>query len=454
MASMDAQAIYDNFHTHAQGTPGLATAQQTAEQLAAKYQDRAVATQQLIDGVQVGWKGAASEAAAQGLTPLAVSSLDTHQQLNSGQDIVGRQVDSFHTAVSEVQPVPPAPTMQNVVTAAAAGQDTTPMIDQMAHSYATQASNVDAYSKYVSASQYNTSNLPPITPVDTPNAPVSVTMPPPAAASTSSGTAHGPRMSTGSTAGTSATRAMAAGASGSRSGLSQPPTNSGGPMPPTPSSGNGSTSTSSASSPVLPPPAQPSQPAPSPSTPNGGLPIGSIVPVGGNAPSDGDPWPGGVAPVSGTPGNGGGGSAGAGLRGGVGALNEETGVPNDIRSGAGASGLRGLTSGPNTAGGEEGPGGRSGTGPGSPSVAEEDALSAEQGSASRGMTSTSAAPMGGGRGVGSGEDTEHQRKYGVEEDGEELFGFSGRLAPSVLGETPTEREHRHEEEAGRHRHEP
>jgi hypothetical protein len=69
MAAMDAQQIYDNFHTHAKGTAALTAAQETAQQLAAKYQDRALTTQQLMDSVQAGWKGTAAEAASQGLAP-------------------------------------------------------------------------------------------------------------------------------------------------------------------------------------------------------------------------------------------------------------------------------------------------------------------------------------------------------------------------------------------------
>lgn len=449
---MDAQAIYDNFHTHAQGTPGLAAAQKTAEQLAAKYQDRAVATQQLIDGVQAGWKGAASEAAAQGLTPLAVSSLDTHQQLTTGQDIVSRQVDSFHTAVSEVQPVPPAPTMNNVIAAAVAGQDTTPMIDQMAHSYVVQGSNVDAYAKYVSASQYNTSNIPPITPVDTPNAPVSVTTPPPAATSTSSGTTHAPHLYAGSASRTSATRTMATGSSSSGGGSPLPAAGGRGATPPPASGSRSSTTTSSAPSPVLPPPSQ----LP-PSGPGGGSvlgqgqPAGPVGPIGVGAPSNSDPWPGTGGPTSGMPGEG------DGVRSGPGVINEGSGGIGGIRSGAGNSGMRGLAGGTNSgggmAGGEEAPGSRSGATPATGGLAEDEALAAERSALGGGVSSTSAAPMGTGRGFGGDEDSEHQRKYVVDEDGEELFGISGRLAPPVMGETPAEREQRHEEEAARHRHE-
>jgi len=62
--------------------------------------------------------------------------------------------------------------------------------------------------------------------------------------------------------------------------------------------------------------------------------------------------------------------------------------------------------------------------------------------------------MGASRGGKGSEDAEHQRKYGVEEDGEALFGITERLAPPVFGETPSEREQRHADEAGRHRAEP
>jgi hypothetical protein len=450
MASMDAQAIYDNFHTHAQGTPGLTAAQQTAEQLAAKYQDRAVATQQLIDGVQIGWKGAASEAAAQGLTPLAVSSLDTHQQLTNGQDIVGRQVDSFHTAVSEVQPVPPAPTMQNVITAAVGGQDTTPMINQMAHSYAIQGSNVDAYAKYVSASQYNTSNLPPITPVDTPNAPVTVATPSPTTAATPNGSTHALRPSAGSAGRPGATYATTLSSSGAGGRSFLPPASTS-PTPPTTSSGNGSTTTSSTPSPAVPPPSSSPTGPGGGSAPGTGYPVGPAGPVGVGTPIGEDPLPGGGRPTSGLPGDG----NDTGL--GSGSINENNGGLSGIRSGN--TGALGLRSGPNSGvggiGGEEGPDGRSGgVASGTAGLAEEEALAAERGVGTSGISSTSAAPLGAGSRFGSGEDAEHQRKYGVEENGEELFGFSGRLAPPVMGETPAEREQRHEEEAGRHRQEP
>lgn len=147
MATMDAQSIFDNFHTHAKGTQGLMAVAQTAQQLAAKYQDRALTTQQMIDTIHSGWKGAAAEAASQGLAPLAENALNNHQQLGTGQDIVSRQV------------------------AAAGGQNPQTVLEQIAHRQAVQQSNVDVYNRYVGASQYNTTNVPTLNTIDTPDAP-------------------------------------------------------------------------------------------------------------------------------------------------------------------------------------------------------------------------------------------------------------------------------------------
>ena len=441
MASMDAQAIYDNFHTHAQGTPGLTSAQQAAEQLSAKYQDRAVSTQQLIDGVQTGWKGAASEAAAQGLSPLAVNSLDTGGQLTTGHGVVGQQVDSFHTAVSEVQPVPPAPQMSNVIAAAATGQDTTPMIDQISHSYTVQASNVVAYSKYVSASQNNTSSLPPITPVDEPTAPVAVTTPPPApGASAPTGGTHAPTVSGGSASRANAARAMGTGASGSGS-ASRPPAGSGSATPPSGPGSSGSTTISNAAPPVASPPSQSSSTGPGGGSGPGLNPSLGPTGPGGGTPGGGGPWPGGGVPSSGLPGDGENVGTGPGARSGLGAVDDEAGGLGGLRSGTGGgSGGRvafGGNSGagsPGGASGEQGPSARSGAGAGSAGAAEEEALAAERGGAGPGGMSGAGA-MGAGRGRGA-EDSEHHRKIGVEEDGEELFGLPEAVMPPVVGEKP------------------
>jgi hypothetical protein len=144
---------------------------------------------------------------------------------------------------------------------------------------------------------------------------------------------------------------------------------------------------------------------------------------------------------------------GPGSRRGVGALNEDSGGLGGIRSGTGNPGGRvafGANSGAGSAagaGGEQGPGSRSGAGAGSASAAEEEALAAERGAGPGGMSAAGA--MGAGRGRGD-EDTEHHRKIGVEEDGEELFGLNETVMPPVVGENRTEREQRYAEEESRH----
>ena len=76
---------------------------------------------------------------------------------------------------------------------------------------------------------------------------------------------------------------------------------------------------------------------------------------------------------------------------------------------------------------------RSGAAP-EPVAAEEDALAAERGVASRGAASTATGPMMGGRGGKGTGDAEHKRKYVVDEDGEMRFGATERVAPPVIGE--------------------
>jgi hypothetical protein len=474
MATMDAQQIYDNFHTLAKGTQGLAAAAQTAQELAAKYQDRALTTQRMIDTLQSGWRGAAAEAASQGLAPLAENALNSHQQLGTGQDIVSRQVDSFHTAASQVQPVPPAPSMTDVIKATLTGHNPVPILDQMANHHAIQHANVDAYNRYVGASQYNTTNLPPLTAIDDSGAPVSVTRPVAAQATASpvgtqpsqglsaravqrSSTAvagHTSRSSAGTPArgGAAAHAATPArgGAAGSGvptvtshvPGSSSATTTSSAAPPPTTSTGPGIGSNPVGNGPV---PAEPIAPV------GGGFPPlgGGFPPLGGGFPPLGGGWNGaGARSGSGAlPGDGPGPVGGAGpVRGGAGALDEPgpgVGVPRSAngsslggRSGSGArtGGLPG-----------EGTGGRSGAVSGS---AEEEALALERGGAVRPGGQPVVGPMGGGR--RRDKDAEHKRRYGLPEDGEQRFGIDELSAPPVIGETAAEREQRDAQERARH----
>jgi hypothetical protein len=412
MATMDAQQIYDNFHTHAKGTQGLAAAQQTAQQLAAKYQDHALTTQQLIDTIQSGWTGTAAEAASQGLAPMTENALTNHQHFGTGQDIVSRQVDSFHTAASQVQPVPPAPSMTDVITAMAAGQNPQPVLDQIVSRQVAQQSNVDVYNRYVAASQYNTANVPFMSSIDTPDAQVSVVRKTSAPQDN-----HGTLRRSGQSARDTLGRYTPA---------SHP---TGRPSPPAAgTAGTGNTTTTSS---TIPAPSPTTTPSPAPLTGpvhNGPVPmapIGATPPIAGDSP----PEPGGrrvLPPADGVPGAGG----GSGARSG-------SSSPGAQREG---EGIRGGAPG-------EGAGPRSGATPGA--VAEEESMAAQRAATARPVTS--AAPMLGGRGGKAAEDVEHKRRYGLDEDGERRFGDDARTAPPVIGETPAEREQRYAKDAARHR---
>lgn len=113
MDSMDAEQIYYNFHLYASGTLGLSAAQQ----LAKNYEDRAVAIQQIINGIQSGWKGMAGEPALQGLGPFGENALNIHQRWAVVKKSCPARSTASKTAVHEVRSAPPAPTMQNVAPA-------------------------------------------------------------------------------------------------------------------------------------------------------------------------------------------------------------------------------------------------------------------------------------------------------------------------------------------------
>jgi hypothetical protein len=166
--------------------------------------------------------------------------------------------------------------------------------------------------------------------------------------------------------------------------------------------------------------------------PGEGEPVSGLGDAGGGAGI-------GPRPGFGAPSRGGLGS-GSGVRGGAGALGE--GEPGVGRMPGGAAGAGGAA--------EEGPGSRSGVGPGS-AAAEEEALAAERGVAGPTAASSRAmGPMMGGRGAKGGEDAEHKRRYGLDEDGDVRFGSEEKVAPQVIGESATQRDARHEAETGRH----
>ncbi len=427
MTSLSAQEIYENFHTQAQGTSGLARGQQCAQQLAANLQDRAIAAQTLANGIQAGWHGSAVEAAAQGLTPFAVNAYQNHQGFGSGQSLLSNQMDAFQIAVSEVQPVPPAPQMQDVLFAVTnGGSNLAPMQAQFAQYNAIQQANVDAYNKYVTASQTN-SEVPSIMPVAAPDAPVSVVTEP-SESTHASGSLGGQPHLHSLHAGTVGGLALAqAGRPAGGSGGSSAPAPSGVPAPTGP--GGSSSSTTPSTSPGVPPgPGSPVGP--------GGVvgPSGSMLPGGSIGP---------IGPVVGLPGDDGGSDLGSRQPG-----NESPGLvfgwgppaEGEFVVGGGASSYGSRVGGGSVFGPRSGADGGWMDEPGEPgtaagvsgNVAREPAGMGGQGVPQEAQPAF--APIAPGHGIRPEDEHGHRRKaHDEEEPCDETWGIVDQVAPSVIG---------------------
>jgi hypothetical protein len=188
MGSMSAQDIYDNF-THAEGTDMWAAGQQAARTLAQDMREMAADIWRLRDTMWSAWQGDAADGAGTGAEPLAMEFLQSADYLHSSQDLLSRQTGSFHTAANSVRPVPAAPSVVDVVGSVAFGVPS--MQNQVRDYLATSQHNVDVFSSYHGASQFNTTNLPATygrIAMDTADV---VVAPPPAAPSTTSATSPG-----------------------------------------------------------------------------------------------------------------------------------------------------------------------------------------------------------------------------------------------------------------------
>jgi hypothetical protein len=450
MAALTAEQIYANFHDNAAGTPGLAAAQQTAQRLAAKYQDRALTTQQMINRLSAEWTGTAESAASQGLAPFAENALTNHQQLAAGQDIISRQIASFHTTVAEVQPVPPAPQMTDVIAALVSGQIPQPMLTQMAsHQVAAQA-NVDAYTQYVGASQYNTANVPAVTSLDWAGAPVTIAAPAGSAAGGPEAGSMGGTHLAGSSAGVTGTQQRQAAAPTKE--LS--PTGRPGSSMPAPVTMPAATpgligTTAPVTRPGGAPPVGIGTPPVEVTTPSGntvpssggGSPAGPVSNTGGSRPNG--PGLDGIG-VLGAPGLVGGRAVGGGLPGEEGepsaqdgsrfssGSRAEGGVDREVVGTRWTSRSTGSGGGRGTAGVDVEP--EPGTGALPEPMAEEQMLATEPVFAPPSTASATATPLTGSRAAAREEPRERRRKYVVEDD-DPFFGLTERVARPVIGET-------------------
>lgn len=432
---MDAQQIYDIFHgSGAKGTSALEQAQHTSYTLADAYQNDAVGLQKLINDIGSAWTGQASDAASHGLAPLTEHLLTTGQDLNTHQDLVYRQANSFQMAAHQVRPVPPAPSMGDMIGAIAESFATgnpisqvTSMYDQSAHHNAVSTANVDAYTNYVTSSKYNSVNLPPMSGTITSTAttaPVTVVTGPQVAGRPAAAT--GARTAPRSTGGTAARSVHGSGPAGVPAAWQAP--GNAAPVNMPPSAGGGATGTSGA---MPPPVVSGTGPVTAPVIGAGGgnppaQPVFTFPSAGGTGlPVDDGPSVGGATA-----------DIGARLAGGDNAPGEgaAAGSGNETPVGSGRAGVS-----PGANGGDI-PGGRSASAPvdeeAPPDRAESgSATAAEEAMASErsGTAPGAVGPMGAGRG-GRGDDGKHQRKVSLSAD-EDVFDDTDAVAVQVVGET-------------------
>jgi hypothetical protein len=164
MVSMDPEAIYRNFTSEAHGTGGLAAARDTVVELGRGAVENAESVRGMSNSIAAGWTGAAADDAGQALTPLVRDLTGFATELETTQDLIARQVDSFHATANRVTPMPPRPVLPDVAGMVVAGENPTSMLDQV-HGYQAAANNnVDAMTSYQNDSAYNAENLPPMNP--------------------------------------------------------------------------------------------------------------------------------------------------------------------------------------------------------------------------------------------------------------------------------------------------
>ena len=384
--------IYDEL----KGGPGsdsLGNAQRTSYDEARRESERAERITRIGRTIQAGWQGSAAEGAYGAAAPLADAALRGTDDLYRAQDLLDRQSGSFQRASNSVVEVSDdLPEME-------IGDVLNP-VDYEKQVRAHQADaehNMQVFEGYDNASSHNETYAPREYPIISHSGgTVSVT-----ASDTAGAGEPGPGRNGGDTGGSGGPGGGGPNGGGGGSSGGAPPGGTPGPGGQSPeggqlpSGGGQQTRPNDYVPPTVAPPAgyQPSglQPGPSTGT-TGGFPGG--VPVGG--------YPGGG------PGSGGGAGSGGGRGGGA--------------PGAGPRGGGGLGAGGGAGAATPGEGARAG-GVGGVAGAR----------GAGGPGAMGAAPMGGGRGKNDDE-SEHERKYLVEPDPEEMFGSEVLTAPQVIGD--------------------
>ncbi|WP_026424761.1 hypothetical protein [Actinokineospora inagensis] len=155
---MTGQDIYDNFRD-GRGGGRLVEAADLVREVAGEYDEWANDMRLLTRAMEEIWEGDASGAASRGAGPLAVEHELAQPPLTSVQDLTMRQVGSFESARSAVQPIPALPAQPDFWPSVLGGDKDSYEAKIRAH-YEANANNVAVMQSYEDASMYNASSLP------------------------------------------------------------------------------------------------------------------------------------------------------------------------------------------------------------------------------------------------------------------------------------------------------
>jgi uncharacterized membrane protein YgcG len=386
--TIDARQIYEQIKG-GPGTGSLEISSQAANALKGTHETRAQQIAALNKQMDAAWQGDSSTAAQAGGHPLEIWLKDSSDNLGDSHKFIDNQISDFHTVASKVQSLPSNPPSMGFVDHINPFSDKDDEIN--AYNKKGQA-NVDAFNAYYQASAQNAAGMPQYK------------------AWTGNNIADGNPGDGGNGSGSGGGGGGGGfgGGGGSGSGAGNLP-GYGGKPPSThlPGTGGGGHDT---------PIHQPNPPIsslPGYQGPNfnDGTTAAGFTPPGTSADSDAF-GPGAFGPGGG--GAGGGGAGGAFGAGGAGAY--------------GAGGAGALAAGASTGAGASAGAGAGGSGAGAAGL-----RGGAAGAAGRaGMTGMGG--MGhGGKGKGA-DDEEHETKYLVSEDPNELFGTDELTAPPVIGE--------------------
>ncbi|MEV6895760.1 hypothetical protein [Amycolatopsis sp. NPDC051372] len=392
--SIDAYTIYQRIHA---GDPtSLNTGVSGAVNLQKIHSGRVTEIDNLNKKMDAAWQGGGATAAQAGAHPLGLWLQDSVNNLGKSHTYLNTQVDCFGTVKSKVQDIPKDPPSAGFLDGVNPFSDK----DDEINSYNNNAkANVDAYNSYYSASGANAQGLPQYSAWQGNNL---------------SNGPGGPNVP------------------GGPGGGGKVPSVGGGP-------GGGGGSFNPANMPKF--DAKPTDFSTNhtgvndPNNPNNtGIPTGTYTPPG----SDSTTAQGFTPSSFDSSGFGPGGAGGFGPGGGAGSFGAGGSGGGFGGGGAGSGAVAGFGPGAFGAGAGFGPGGAASgaaEGLGGAGGARGGAMGAGMGAAGKaGASGMGGMGAGGAKGGKGTEDEEHQTKYLVEEDANELFGTDELTAPPVIGE--------------------